>query len=137
MKKVITLTVALFVIFGCASVVRNLDQGVVDKIQKGTTKSEVLDLTGIPDNAFYTGNGDVIWSYIYVRAIAKAATGTSVEGASTGGANTQQQSLTITFGPNGGVKNIMSSHGGTEEKTKLSSGSKVDMLNIEENKRPK
>jgi outer membrane protein assembly factor BamE (lipoprotein component of BamABCDE complex) len=137
MKKIIVLTVALFVIFGCASVGRNLDQSAVDKIQKGTTKSGVLDLIGIPDNAFYTGNGDVIWSYIYVRAIAKAATGISVEGASAGGVNTQQQSLTITFGSDGVVKNIMSGHGGTEAKTKLSTGGKVDMPNIEENKGPK
>ena len=85
MKKVIALTVALLVIYGCASADRNPDQDAIDKIQKGTTKSEVLNLIGIPDKAFYTENGDVIWSYIYVRAIAKAATGISVEGASGGG----------------------------------------------------
>jgi outer membrane protein assembly factor BamE (lipoprotein component of BamABCDE complex) len=137
MKKVIALTVALLVIYGCVSADRNPDKDAINKITKGTTKSEVLNLIGIPDKAFYAENGDVIWSYIYVWAIAKAATGISVEGASAGGANTQQQSLTITFGPDGVLKNIINSHDGTEAKTKLSTGGKVDMPNIEENKGPK
>jgi outer membrane protein assembly factor BamE (lipoprotein component of BamABCDE complex) len=134
MKKVIALTAALFVIIGCASAVRNLDQSAVDKIQKGTKKSEVFNLLGTPDNAFYTGDGDVVWSYRYVLATANAATGISVEGASAGDAN-PQQSLTITFGPDGVVKSIMSDYGGREAKTPT--GGKVDTPSREENKGPK
>lgn len=137
MKKVTALILAVSVIIGCASVVRELDQGAVGKIQKGTTKSQVFDLIGIPDNAFYTGNGDVIWSYIYVPATVKAATVIPSAGPSAGVVKKQQQSLTITFGPDGVVKNIMSGVGGKEANTKLSPGGKVDKPNIEGNKSPK
>ncbi len=137
MKKVIALVAAAFVIIGCASVVRELDQGAVGKIQQGITKSQVLDLIGIPDKAFYTGDGDVIWSYIYVPAPVKAAAVIPAVSPPARVAKTQQQSLTITFGPDGVVKNITSAEGGKEADTKLSPGGKVDMPNIEENKSPK
>jgi len=137
MIKFITLTAMLLVFFGCASVGRELDQGAVAKIQKGTPKSEVFNLLGTPDKAFYTGNGDLIWSYIYVPPTVKAATAIPAAGPSAGGANTQQQSVIITFGPDGVVKNIVSGHAGKEANTKLSPGGKAEMPNVEENKRSK
>jgi outer membrane protein assembly factor BamE (lipoprotein component of BamABCDE complex) len=83
MKKVIALTVTLLVMIGCASFVGyKVDQEAVAKINKGMTKFQVHNLIGIPDKAFYAGNGDVVWSYIYVPATVKAATVTPAVGPS-------------------------------------------------------
>lgn len=91
-------------------------------------KSQVFELIGMPDKAYDTENGDVIWSYIYVTTPNSTA-GSPVEGVSSMSANTQPQSLTITFGPDGVVKNIMKGHADAETNTKVSPCGKVDMPN--------
>jgi hypothetical protein len=128
MKKVIVFVAVFFVFWGCASAVPKLDQWRIDNIHKGITKSQVLDLIRMPDKAYVTENGDVIWSYIYVTT-PQATAGSPVKGASSMSANTQPQSLTIIFGPDEVVKNIMRGHVDAETNTKGSPCGKVDMLN--------
>lgn len=137
MKKAIGLIIAVFVIIGCASVGHKLDQGAVDRIQKGATRSQVFDLIGMPDKAFYKADGDLIWSYIYVPATVKPATVSPAVGSSAGIAKEKQRTLTITFGPDEVVKNVVSGDGGKEAGTDLSPGGKAQKPDTEENKKPK
>jgi outer membrane protein assembly factor BamE (lipoprotein component of BamABCDE complex) len=127
MKKGIALVVVFFVFWGCASIVPQLDQWRVDSIHKGILKSQVFELLGMPDKAYETENGDVIWSYLYVTT-PQATAGSPVKGASSVSANTQPQSLAIIFGRDEIVKNIMRGHVDAETNTKGSPCEKVDML---------
>jgi outer membrane protein assembly factor BamE (lipoprotein component of BamABCDE complex) len=139
MKKVTIITIILLMfLIGCASVGHKLDQEAVSKIKKGeTTKKEVLALIGSPDQIVNLGNGDTSWSYTYVRATAKPATFIPIVGPFVGGTNVQNQFLTITFDPDNVVKNIMGTYGATEMDQGLTTGSKPDIKDVEENKRPK
>jgi len=130
MKKVIALAAVLFVFLGCASAVPKLDPGAVDSIRKGTTKSQVFDLFGTPDKARDTENGDVIWSYIYVATTPNPIAASPVKSASSTSANTQQQSLIITFGPDGVVKDVVKGHADAKANTNVSPHGKVDTPNI-------
>ena len=134
--------VLLFLIFaatiGCASVGRPIDQAAADKIVKGqTTRAQVGAMLGSPDRITKLGNGDTMYSYSYTRASAKPATFIPIVGAFAGGANVQHQMVMVTFGPDDIVKNYMSSQGGTESGTGLATGSRKDMPDVEEGKRPK
>ena len=137
MKKVMFLALLLS-LASCVSVGRKLDQASVEKIKKGeTTKEQVLKLIGSPEQVTTLYTGDTVWSYHFFRATAKAVNFVPVVGAFTGGANTQNQMLSLTFGSDGIVKNIMSTHGYTESDSGLSTASKAGMSDVEENKRPK
>ena len=123
---------------GCASVGRPIDQAAADKIVKGqTTREQVGMMLGSPDRITKLGNGDTMYSYSYTRASAKPATFIPIVGAFAGGTNMQHQMVMVTFGPDDIVKNYMSSQGGTESGTGLATGSRKDMPEVEEGKRPK
>ena len=138
MIKSITLLATIAIALGCASVGRKLDQSAVDRIKKGTTaKADVLKSLGSPDQTIQMGNGDVTFQYLYVRATAKPESFIPVVGAFAGGANVQNQMVVVTFGPDGIVKEIVSSYGATESGFGASSASKADLKDSEANKRPK
>jgi len=134
-------SVILFMIFavtiGCASVGRPIDQAAADKIVKGqTTREQVGVLLGSPDRITKLGNGDTMYSYNYARASAKPASFIPIVGPLVGGANVQHQMVMVTFGPDNIVKNFMSSQGGTESGTGLATGTRPDMPEVEQGKRP-
>lgn len=134
----ITITLIMIVIAGCASVGRKLDQEAVNKIKKGeTTKREVVGLIGSPDRVTNMGNGDAFWTYSYARATAKPSSFIPVVGPFVGGANVQSQMLMLTFGPDNIVKDIMNTYSATESDTGVTTGSKPDIGDGEQNKRPK
>jgi outer membrane protein assembly factor BamE (lipoprotein component of BamABCDE complex) len=138
MKRILTLALMLGLVAGCASVGRKLDQSAVDRIKKGeTTRDEVLKSLGSPDQIIRMGNGDVTFQYMYIRATARPESYIPVVGAFAGGANVQNQMLTVTFGPDGIVKDIISTYGATESGFGASAGSKADLKDVETNKRPK
>ena len=140
MKTTRLLALGLIISFfvGCASVGRKLDQASVDRIKKGeTTREQVLKLIGSPDQMTRDGNGNVTFSYMYLRATAKPATYIPIVGAFAGGANVQNQMVMVTFGSDGIVKDIISTYGATESGMGASSGSKPELKDVEENKRPK
>lgn len=138
MKRMLTLALMVGLFAGCASVGRKLDQGAVDRIKKGeTTRNEVLKWLGSPDQIMRMGNGDVIFQYMYVRATAKPETYIPIVGAFAGGANIQNQMVMVTFGPDGVVKDIISTYGATESGVGASAASKPDLKDVETNKRPK
>lgn len=137
MKKLLIL-ITIILIVGCASVGRKIDQSAVNKIEKGkTTREQIGTLLGSPDHIMTLGNGDVMYSYGYMRATAKPATFIPIVGAFAGGADVQTQNLIVTFSPDGLVKNFMNSQGGTDTGTGLATGSRASMPEIEEGKRPK
>lgn len=138
MDRIITVAIIMVVMAGCASVGHKLDQEAVNKIKKGeTTKREVVELIGSPDQVTNMGNGDTFWTYSYARATAKPTSFIPVVGAFAGGANVQSQMLMLTFGPDNIVKNIMNTYSATESDTGVTTGSKPDMGDVEQNKRPK
>ena len=83
------------------------------------------------------GSGDVTFQYMYVRATAKPATYIPIVGAFAGGANVQNQMVMVTFGPDGVVKDIISTYGATESGVGASAASGADLKDVETNKRPK
>lgn len=122
----------------CASTGRKIDQAAADSIEKGkTTKAEVIGLIGSPDLITRRGNGDTVFGYNYSRATAKPASFIPYIGPLVGGMNIQQQNTSITFGPDGVVKDFSSTQGATESNMNLTSGGKPDTPAVEENKRAK
>lgn len=141
MKKaslIVTILIFTISLVGCATVGRKLDPAAVEKIEKGkTTRQEVIELIGSPDQMTRDGDGNVTFSYMYVRATAKAESFIPVVGAFAGGANVQNQMVMVIFGPDSVVKDVISTYGATESGVGLSAGSKADTTEVEQNKRPK
>ncbi len=141
MKKTIYLVLILCLVVaisGCATYGRKVDQSNLEKIKKGeTTREEVLQLIGSPDQIMKDGNGNITMQYMYVRVTVKPETLIPVVGSFVGGTNTQNQMVMITIGPDGKVSDIFSSYGASESSQGLSTGSKADLKEVEENKRPK
>ena len=136
MKRFAIMVVVAF-LCSCSTVGHQVDQSAVEKIQKGVTaKQDVLSLIGSPDQITNMESGDCMWSYIYSRSSVKPATFIPYVGLFVGGANTQNQSVMITFGPDNIVKGIRSSYGANDVNTNLSSGSKANIPAVEDNKRP-
>lgn len=138
MKKFLTLVLATALFTGCATMGRKLDQTNIDKIKKGeTTREEVLQLIGSPDQIMRDGDGNVTFMYMYVRATAKPEGFIPVVGVFAGGIDTQNQMFQVTFGEDGVVKDVLSTYGASEIGTGLSAGGKADLEEVETNKRPK
>lgn len=138
MKKLLSITIASVLVCGCVSVGRKLDSSKVAQIKKGeTTRQQVINLIGSPDQMTQDGNGNVMFQYIYVRASAKPATYIPVVGAFAGGANTQNQMVMVTFGSDGIVSDIVTSYGANETGTGLNVGSEAKMPEVQGDKRGK
>jgi hypothetical protein len=60
------------------------------------------------------GNGNITMTYMYVRATAKPETFIPIVGVLVGGVNVQNQMVMVATGPDGIVKDIISSYGATE-----------------------
>lgn len=138
MKRAMILVLVIGLLSGCASTGRKIDQSAADKIEKGkTTKQEVIGLIGSPDRIMRRGNGETTFTYSYARATAKPATFIPIFGPLVGGANVQSQMFMVTFNSDGVVKDFISSQGGTEVDRGLATGSKAEIKDVEEGKRPK
>ncbi len=141
MGKIVNLVLSLCLVtafFGCATYGRRIDQPNLEKIKKGeTTREEVLQLIGSPDQITKDGNGNITMQYMYVRATIKPESLIPFVGAFVGGMNTKNQMVMITIGPDGKVSDIFSSYGTSEFRQGLSTGNKSDLNELEENKRPK
>ena len=137
MKWINVLFVAMFLSYGCASVGHQINQGAVDSIVKGqTTQQQVLMGLGSPDLITKTSNGDTVYVYRYARAAARPESFIPLIGAFVGGVDVQGQMTRVTFGPDGTVKDFVSTQSGTELNKGLATGSRPDMPAIEQNKRP-
>jgi outer membrane protein assembly factor BamE (lipoprotein component of BamABCDE complex) len=138
MKKFFLYLVILSLLSGCVSVGRKIDQAAADKIEKGkTTQQEVIGLIGSPDRITRRASGDTVFMYNYTRATAKPATFIPLFGPLVGGANIQSQMFLVTFGPDGLVKDYLSTYGATETDQGLAVGGKAEVPGVEAGKRPK
>ncbi len=136
--RIMTVFLALCFIVGCMSYGRKIDTYNIDKIKKGeTTKNEVVSLIGSPDQIISDGMGNTIMQYTYIRVASKPQNFIPVVGAFTGGANTQNQSVVVTVGSDNIVSNIVSSYGASGTGMGVQMGSKAEIADVEENKRPK
>ena len=134
-NRLLTIVIAAL-LTGCASVGHKLDETKVAQIKKGiTTREQVLQLVGSPDQITRDGNGNVTFQYLYCRATAKASSFIPVVGAFAGGANVQNQMLMVTFGPNSVVNDLISTYGGNSVDTGVTAGSHAAMPDVDQNKR--
>ena len=137
MKRIIGLLMVMFLSYGCASIGHQINQGAVDSIVKGkTTQQQILLSLGSPDLITKTGNGNTVYVYRYARAAARPESFIPLIGAFVGGVDVQGQMTRVTFGPDGTVKDFVSTQSGTELNKGLATGSRPDMPAIEHNKRP-
>ena len=141
MKKLLRYVLLVFLgvcLAGCVSSGRKIDQAAVGTIKKGeTTRAQVINLLGSPEFITRTGSGDTVYLYNYTRATAKPATFIPYIGAFVGGANYQHQMTSVTFGPDGVVKDFSSTQGSTESDMGLAAGGKAETPEVEEGKREK
>lgn len=123
---------------GCMTVGRKLDVDAVDSIKKNrTTRQEVVQAIGSPDQVTRDGDGNVTYMYMYARTQVKPETYIPYIGPMIGGTRSQNQTVIISFGPDDIVNQITSTMGGMETSQGLSSGKKARMPEVEDNKRPK
>ena len=141
MKKLLGNVLLVFLavcLAGCYSTGRKIDQAAVDTIKKGeTTRAQVINMLGSPEAITRTGSGDTVYIYNYIRSTAKPATFIPYIGPFVGGANIQHQMTSVTFGPDGVVKDFSSTQGSTESGMGLAAGGKAETPEVEEGKRAK
>lgn len=134
----IIIVIAILLLVGCATAGRKIDPAAVDKITKGTTtRAQVLALIGSPDQMTKNSNGETTFMYQYVRATAKGANFVPVVGLFAGGVNMENQMVMVTFGPDGIVKDVMSTQGASDVGTGLNAGSRQPLPEVEDGKRAK
>lgn len=121
-KTILTLTIAA-ILAGCASAGRKFDTQAASQIQKGTTtKAQVQQLVGLPQNIGKDSDGNETWTYAYARSTAKGTSFIPIAGAFMGGADTQEQKLVVKFDPAGVVTYTDLSFGGMSMDTGATAG---------------
>ena len=139
MKLFIALTaVSCCCLTACVGMNRKLDSAAVKQIRTGvTTESQVRQLLGSPDQVTRTGNGFTTYTYMFMHGAVKPQSFIPIVGALGSGVDMHNQFLTVTFGPNGVVKDFVSNEGATEYGTGLLAGPKPYFQDVEANKRPR
>jgi outer membrane protein assembly factor BamE (lipoprotein component of BamABCDE complex) len=137
MKILFCTIAAVMLLSGCVSVGRKIDQSKVAEIKTGqTTRGQVIQLIGSPDQITAMGDGCLLFHYMFVRATPTAATYIPIVGAFAGGANVQNESLSITF-TNDVVSSLINSYGGNDMGTGASAASTTSLPATTNDKRPK
>lgn len=109
MKKIGLCFLAIFLMFGCASVGNKqiTNDELISQIKIGeTTKPEVKQKIGEPTKVTFTDNNEEIWEYVYTHSQMRAASLVPVVSIFAGGADVDTQTLTIRFNKEGQVKEI-------------------------------
>ncbi|HEY4415935.1 MAG TPA: outer membrane protein assembly factor BamE [Verrucomicrobiae bacterium] len=133
----ILIAIGAMLLAGCVSYGRKIDQSKAAQIKIGqTTRSQVVQLIGSPDQITTMGDGLVTFHYMFVRATPNAANFVPIVGAFAGGANVQNESLMIMF-TNDVVSQFINSYGGNEMGMGASAASTTSLTNTVDNKRPK
>lgn len=137
MKRYAILILVILLMSGCVTVGRKIDQSATDKIKKGeTTREEVVASIGSPDQITRLSNGDMTFTYHYMRATPTPQSFIPVIGPLVSGSNVQNQTVIVTFGPDNIVKDIFSTQGSTSSRMGIMSGSGPEIPDVEKNKRP-
>ena len=129
--KIIHSVALALLLSGCASSGREIDVQKASQIQKGvSTKADVKRLVGEPQQIANDSEGNQTWTYTYVRATAKGTSFIPIAGAFMGGVDTQNQTLTVKFNPQGTVSFIESSYGGMSTDTGATAGGEAQTPGI-------
>jgi outer membrane protein assembly factor BamE (lipoprotein component of BamABCDE complex) len=113
---------------GCMSTGHELDQSKVAQIKKGvTTKPQVRELLGAPEQVAIGDDGIEVWLYTYTRMSSEAQNYIPIVGGFVSGYNTQNQITKVIFTPDGIVKSVFTSYGGDRADANLSAGSTPDV----------
>lgn len=104
MKKFI-LGFLCFMLIGCASVGKPIEQNKLSQIKEGvTTKQEVIALLGKPEMVSLTSDAKEIMMYQHFTYKTRASTFIPVVGLMTGGGDMKQQILQILIDKDGKVE---------------------------------
>lgn len=93
---------------GCVSIgnQRLEDKAAVDKVQVGKTREEVRAAVGEPSGVTTMSTGQEIWTYMFTKSRATAATYIPIVGLFAGGADGQTNTMSVTFSTHGLVENM-------------------------------
>ena len=98
---------------GCMSSGVKVDETKVAAFQKGvTTYQEVIQVLGKPTNSTFMPDGTHMIIYSYVSAQARPESFIPIVGAFVGGADSEQNTVMLTFDQNGVLKTTMTSQSG-------------------------
>lgn len=137
MKILICLLAGAMLLNGCVSYGRKIDPSKVAQIKTGeTTRAQVLQLIGSPDQVTSSGGGVMIFNYMFVRATPTAATYVPIVGAFAGGAHVQNEMVMVTF-TNDVVSALTSSYGGNDTGMGANAASSASLPETTSDKRPK
>ena len=103
MKKIFVASAIALVLAGCASsgnqqLSKESETSVQSKLQEGkTTKAEVKNTFGSPDNVSYTDGGNEIWKYSFAKVKVNGTSFIPFYGLFHNGTNGTKKELTILF----------------------------------------
>lgn len=112
---------------GCVSTGVQVDTHKLEAFKVGeTTEAEARAALG-PPTSVSTYSGGRILSYVGIHAQAHAINFVPIVGAFAGGADSSMTSVTLTFGPDGKLKDMQSSQSATGANTGLAAGHGPDV----------
>jgi len=118
-------TVALLAFTSCVSMGTKVDQEKMAQFVKGkTTYTEVIQQLGKPTQSTMNSDGSRMVVYTYVQSQMRAANFIPIVGAFTGGADTENTSVTLNFDKDSLLTNYSASQGSSSIGTGLTSGGK-------------
>ena len=95
------------ILTGCVTSGHKIEQTSIDKIKKGeTTREQVINLLGSPNMMTPGADGGVVFAYMHLRVTPKATTFIPIVGMIAGGSNMKDETLMVTFGADGLVRDI-------------------------------
>ncbi len=110
MKK-LTIILLGFLLSGCATIGRPINNDQLMKIKQGeTTEQEIIAIFGTPLSKTLTGEGKIIMNYTYTEARIKATNFIPIVGLVSGGPDIYQQMLSILIDENGIVEKYTSTN---------------------------
>jgi len=105
MKRYSLIFILIFYLSGCATVGKRFSTDKINLIKKGvTSKQEILNIFGNPENISTDSEGRETFSYVYVKAKAKPTSFIPLLWIFSGGASTESEVLTIYFDKEGRVE---------------------------------
>ncbi len=108
---------ALVGFLGCHTMGQQIDQSKVAEIKKGqTTEADLVQMFGPPNQRTVSSEGNTILMWMYHETRVKGASFIPIVGLFAGGADTKQQSLVVTLGPDGKVTQFQSSGGSSDSR---------------------
>ncbi len=117
--------IALLALTSCMSMGTKVDQDKLARFEKGkTTYTEVIQQLGKPTQSTINSDGSRMVVYTYMQSQMRAANFIPIVGAFTGGADTENTSVTLNFDKDSVLTNYSATQGSSSMGTGLTSGAK-------------